>query len=183
MGKLVLVTGGSRSGKSAFGQRWAEALPGSRVFVATCPLIDAEMNERIRRHQEARADAGWSTIEEPLDLAAALARASRHAVVLVDCLTLWINNVVYEAEQRGLDITEDDISQRSRAVIEAARQHGGTVIFITNEVGMGVVPESPLGRRFRDVAGRANQIFGAACDEVHLAVCGQILKIKPQLPQ
>jgi adenosylcobinamide kinase / adenosylcobinamide-phosphate guanylyltransferase len=180
MGKLILVTGGSRSGKSAFGQKWAESLPGPRVFVATCPVIDGEMNERIRRHQAARAGRGWATLEEPLELATAFDHASQYPVVLVDCLTLWINNIIYEAQQRGADVTESDIAAHGEAVIEAARRHGGTVLFITNEVGLGVVPESPLGRRFRDLAGRVNQVFGAACDEVYLAVCGQILKIKPQ---
>jgi adenosylcobinamide kinase/adenosylcobinamide-phosphate guanylyltransferase len=179
MSRLILVTGGSRSGKSGFGQNLAESLPGARAFVATCPVIDAEMNERIRRHQEERSGRGWITIEEPLDLPSALDRARRQPVVLVDCLTLWINNAMYAAEQQGAEVTETDIARRARAVIDAARAHGGTIIFITNEVGMGLVPESPLGRRFRDLAGRSNQIFGSACDEVHLAVCGQILQIKP----
>jgi len=183
MSRLILVTGGSRSGKSAFGQTLAESLPGPRAFVATCPVIDPEMNERIRRHREARAGRGWETLEEPLELAEAFRRAAGHAVVLVDCLTLWINNAMYAAEQTGAELSEDDIARRARAVLDAARAHGGTVLFITNEVGMGIVPESPLGRQFRDLAGRANQVFGHGCDEVYLAVCGQILQIKPNPSQ
>jgi adenosylcobinamide kinase/adenosylcobinamide-phosphate guanylyltransferase len=178
--KLVLVTGGSRSGKSAFAQAMAEALPGPRAFVATCPVIDAEMDDRIRRHREARSGRDWWTIEEPLDLAAAFCRAQGEPVVLVDCITLWINNLLYEAGRQGVDVTESAVAERCQPVIRAARAHGGTVIFVTNEVGMGLVPETPLGRRYRDLAGRANQVLGAACDEVFLVVCGQPLRIKPQ---
>lgn len=178
--RLILVTGGSRSGKSAFAQTLAEALPGPRVYVATCPVIDAEMDERIRLHREARGGRGWQTIEEPLDLAAAFDQARGAAVVLVDCLTLWINNVMYEAGPRGEEISEADITERCQPVIRAARAQGGTVLLVTNEVGMGLVPATPLGRRYRDLAGRANQVFGAACDEVYLVACGQPLRIKPQ---
>jgi len=180
MNKIILVTGGSRGGKSAFAQRLAEALPGPRTFVATCPVVDAEMCERIRLHQAARSARDWRTLEEPLDLAAAFCDAGEQPVVLVDCLTLWVNNVMYEAEQQGETVSEADIEGRFKPILEAARKHGGTVIFVTNEVGMGLVPETPLGRRFRDLAGRANQIVAAACDEVFLVVCGQPLKIKPQ---
>lgn len=181
MSRLILVTGGSRSGKSAFAQKLAENLPGPRAFVATCPVIDFEMGERIRRHQEARSERDWQhTIEESLDLAAAFCRAKDDAVVLVDCLTLWANNLLFEAEQKGKLLTEADASHRCLPVMESARAHGGTIIFVTNEVGMGLVPETPLGRRFRDVAGRINQMIAAACDEVFLVVCGQPLQIKSQ---
>jgi len=122
----------------------------------------------------------WQTLEEPLDLAAAFLRAGSHSVVLVDCLTLWVNNVMYEAEQQGKTLSETEIAERCGPVLQAARSHGGTVIFVTNEVGMGIVPQTPLGRNFRDLAGRVNQTVAAACDEVFLAVCGQTLKIKPQ---
>jgi len=180
MSKLILVTGGSRSGKSAFSQGLAEALPGSRAFVATCPVIDQEMSARIRRHQEARCGRDWWTIEEPLDLAAAFQCAKGESVVLVDCLTLWVNNLLFEAEQKGESLSEADAAKHCLPVLEAARAHGGTVIFVTNEVGFGVVPETPLGRRFRDLAGRVNQMIAAACDEVFFVVCGQPLQIKFQ---
>lgn len=180
MSKLILVTGGSRSGKSAFAQRLAEALPGPRVFVATCPVIDPEMDERIRRHQDARSLHEWQTLEETLDLAAAFQRAQGQPVLLVDCLTLWVNNVMFEAEQRGQSVSEADMASRCQPVLAAARAHGGTIIFVTNEVGMSLVPETSLGRRFRDLAGRVSQTIAASCDEVFLVVCGQPLKIKPQ---
>lgn len=181
MSTLILVTGGSRSGKSAFAQKLAEALPGPHAFVATCPVIDPEMNDRILRHQAARSKRDWRTIEEPFDLPSAFCRTKEQPVVLVDCLTLWINNVLYEAEQRGVSVSEAEIAERCLPVIDAARSHGGTVIFVTNEVGMGLVPETPLGRCFRDLAGRVNQMIAAACNEVFLVVCGQTLKIKPQI--
>ncbi|MEI8235152.1 MAG: bifunctional adenosylcobinamide kinase/adenosylcobinamide-phosphate guanylyltransferase [Verrucomicrobiota bacterium] len=181
MSKFILVTGGSRSGKSAFAQKLAEALPGPRAFVATCPVIDPEMNHRILRHQAARSGRDWRTIEEPFDLSSAFCRAKEQPVVLVDCLTLWINNVLYEAEQRGASVSEAEMAECCQPVIDAARGHGGTVIFVTNEVGMGLVPETPLGRCFRDLAGRVNQVIAAACDEVFLVVCGQPLQIKPQI--
>ena len=180
MSKLILVTGGSRSGKSAFAQGLAEALSGLRAFVATCPVIDPEMGARIRRHQEDRNGRDWRTIEEPLDLAAAFQCANSESVVLIDCLTLWVNNLLFEAEQKGKSLSEVDAASRCLPVLEAARAHGGTVIFVTNEVGMGIVPETPLGRRFRDLAGRVNQMIAADCDEVFLVVCGQPLQIKFQ---
>jgi len=180
MGRCILVTGGSRSGKSIVAQRLAQSLAGPRAFVATCPAIDDEMRERIRKHQQARRRSDWLTVEEPLDLAAAIERASDHPVVLVDCLTLWVNNLMHEAGLRGREVSESQIARHCKEAIGACRRHSGTIIFVTNEVGMGIVPEDKLTRRFRDLAGRANQTIAAACDEVILAVCGQALTIKPQ---
>ena len=180
MGRCILVTGGSRSGKSMFAQRLAESLAGPRAFLATCPVIDDEMQERIRKHQESRRRGEWQTLEEPLDLTGALARARKHPVVLVDCLTLWVNNLMHEAGQRGKAFSESQMTRRCTDTLRACREHPGTIIFVTNEVGMGIVPENETSRRFRDLAGRANQTIAAACDEVFLVVCGQPLKIKPQ---
>ena len=178
MARIVLVTGGSRSGKSAHAQRLAESLPGRRVFVATCPALDGETRERIRRHQEARARADWHTIEETADLAEALTTADGFDVVLVDCLTLWIGNRMHEAETRGGEVTEDAIALRCGEILEAARRRKGTVIFVTNEVGMGIVPDNAMARRFRDLAGRCNQTMAAGADEVLLLTCGIPLTLK-----
>jgi adenosylcobinamide kinase/adenosylcobinamide-phosphate guanylyltransferase len=178
MSRIVLVTGGSRGGKSAYAQKLAESLPGPRTFMATCPVIDDEMRERVRKHRQARRSAQWQTIEEALDVAAALRRTKQQRVVLVDCVTLWVNNLMYEAERSGKTVSESQIVRHCRHVLAACREHPGTVIFVTNEVGMGIVPENALSRRYRDLVGRANQIIAAASDEVDLVVCGQVLKIK-----
>jgi len=175
---IHLITGGSRSGKSAYAQMLAEALPGPRAYVATCPVIDAETAERVKRHQEARGASAWETIEEPVDLAGAIGRAAAYRVILIDCLTLWINNLLYEAEQRGEILTEEATAIRCHAVIAACQAFPGTVIFVTNEVGMGIVPENEVARRFRDCAGRCNQLIAAAATEVTLVVSGILLRLK-----
>ena len=172
MARVILVTGGSRSGKSRHALTLAESLPGPRAFVATCPPLDDEMRERIRKHRAARRDAAWQTIEEPTDLARVLGASAEFEVVLVDCLTLWVGNLMHEADERGEQMGEDEIEQCCRAVLEACAKRSGAVLFVTNEVGMGIVPENALARRFRDLAGRCNQMVAAAADEVILMVCG-----------
>src|SRR6516165_8147488 len=104
--KSILVTGGCRSGKSGFAQELALKCSTSQAFIATCPLVDEEMNERIRRHQRDRQSQGWRTIEEPIDLPAAIRTARDKEVVLIDCLTLWISNILLEAEERGAQVSE-----------------------------------------------------------------------------
>ena len=178
MAEIHLVTGGSRSGKSAYAQALAEARPGPRAYLATCPVIDAETAERVKRHREARGAAAWETIEEPVDLAGAIGRAAAYPVLLVDCLTLWINNLFYEAEHREEVFTEEATTLRCRELIAACGAHPGTVIFVTNEVGMGIVPENEAARRFRDCAGRCNQVIAAAAAEVTLVVSGIPLQLK-----
>jgi len=179
MSKAILVTGGSRSGKSSFAQKLAESLPAPRAYIATAPVIDEEMRERIRKHQLARRRKDWNTIEAPLELAEALRSAKDHPVVLIDCLTLWINNLMFEAEKRGKELSEATVARRCKELLQACKEHPGTIIFVTNEVGMSIVPENKLARRFRDLAGRANQVIANGCDEVMLVVCGQTLRIKP----
>lgn len=179
MGDVVLITGGSRSGKSTLAQRMAESLPAPRVFVATCPVFDdEEMLERIRRHREARAAAGWSTVEDEVGLAAALASRSDAGVLVVDCLTLWINNLMRRAEVEGRDLGDDEMIDEARRVSEAARSAAGTTILVSNEVAMGIVPDSPMVRLYRDLVGRCNQTVAAAADVVVLTVCGLPLVVK-----
>ena len=178
MARIILVTGGSRSGKSRHAQKLAESQDGLRAFIATCPVIDGEMRARVRKHQRARKSSDWHTIEETLDLASALLRSRDYAVVLVDCVTLWVNNVLYEAMQRGKTVSEAQIARLCRQALDACGQHPGTIIFVTNEVGMSIVPDNQLSRRFRDLAGRANQIIAAASDQVYFLVCGQALELK-----
>lgn len=183
MARVILITGGCRSGKSDFAQTLAESLPGRRVYVATAPVIDAEMVERVRRHQAARG-ADWHTVEEPVALAKVLGGEDvrGHDVVLVDCLTLWVNNLMYVAQQTGRDVSEDDVTGEAEQVVAASRAlDGATVIFVTNEVGLGVVPDNPLARRYRDLVGRCNQTMAAAADVVTLVTCGIPLNLKGSL--
>lgn len=178
MGKVVLVTGGCRSGKSRFAQQMAEAVGPNRLYIATAPVLDFEMEERITRHRQARARRNWSTCEEPIDLAGALGVTAGFDAVLCDCLTLWVNNLLYQAEQEQSNFIEDDMARLAQEVVDVARQYSNPVIFVTNEVGLGIVPADALSRRFRDLAGRCNQVIAAAADEVFVLISGVPLKIK-----
>jgi adenosylcobinamide kinase/adenosylcobinamide-phosphate guanylyltransferase len=178
MSRMILITGGARSGKSAYAQNLAEALRGPRAFVATCPVTDAEMAERVERHRQARAANAWRTREEPIDLPDALAQTADCPTVLVDCLTLWINNLMYRAAEHGRAVSEDDVRLRCRALIEAVQRHRGTVIFVSGEVGLGIVPENPEARLFRDLLGRCNQLLATEADQVTFVACGLPLHLK-----
>lgn len=178
MARIILVTGGSRSGKSAYAQRLAESLPGPRTYIATAPVLDEEMGERVKKHRQAREASQWRTIEETVDLPGALEAAGESKAVLVDCLTLWVNNLLFEAGKRKEDLTEEAVAEKCRGVLDACAGLAGTVIFVTNEVGMGIVPDNPLSRRFRDLAGRCNQIMADRADAVAFLVSGQPLSLK-----
>ncbi len=170
MGGVTLITGGARSGKSRHALRLAESTAGPRTFIATCPAVDAEMRERIERHRREREGRGWATIEEETDLAGALARAE--GVALVDCLTLWVNNLVHAADLRGEALGEDTVAALAADAVAAAADRPEDALFVTNEVGMGIVPDNAAARRFRDLAGRCNQVAAAAADRVLLLVSG-----------
>lgn len=178
MAEIVLVTGGCRSGKSAYAQQLAESLPPSRLFVATCPVTDDEMQQRIEHHRRARRDRGWETVEEQLDLAAVFRDNARHNVILVDCITLWVNNWMYAAECASRRICEEEIAAQTGRVLDAAGTCCGTAVFVTNEVGLGVVPANAAARGYRDLVGRANQILAARADVVTLVCCGIPLQLK-----
>jgi adenosylcobinamide kinase/adenosylcobinamide-phosphate guanylyltransferase len=170
--KIVLVVGGCRSGKSAYAEALGRTLAGPRGFVATCPVTDDEMRRRIDAHRQARRDHGWETIEEQLDLARVFREHRDHGVLLVDCLTLWVNNLMYYGPRGGDPPDEAEIVRRCGEMLEAAGPCRGTIIFVSNEVGMGIVPETAEARRYRDLVGRANQTIAARADTVTLVSCG-----------
>ncbi|HEX4768141.1 MAG TPA: bifunctional adenosylcobinamide kinase/adenosylcobinamide-phosphate guanylyltransferase [Lichenihabitans sp.] len=167
----LLVLGGARSGKSRFAEAEAVASGLDAVYVATASPWDDEMRARIARHRADRADAGWRTIEEPLALVEVLERASAaDRIVLVDCLTLWLSNVMLDGRDPG---SEGD---RLAALMP---ELAGPVIFVSNEVGSGIVPDNALGRAFRDAQGRLNQAMATACGRAVLVVAGLPLWLKP----
>ncbi|MCP4296870.1 MAG: bifunctional adenosylcobinamide kinase/adenosylcobinamide-phosphate guanylyltransferase [Proteobacteria bacterium] len=179
MSKLILITGGARSGKSSYALELAESLSEKRLFVATCPTIDPEMSERVRRHQEEREGRGWQTIETELDLKDLLSNmGTKYDVILIDCITLWVNNLLFDAEKKGVVVTDQIVGDFCREWIETTRNQQNVVICVTNEVGLGIVPENPLARKYRDLVGTANQMIGKAADDVALVSCGIPLYIK-----
>jgi adenosylcobinamide kinase / adenosylcobinamide-phosphate guanylyltransferase len=168
--RSLLVLGGARSGKSAYAQRLAEAQSPERLYLATAAPGDEEMAARIARHQADRGQ-GWTTVEEPLGIAAALlTHAQAGRVVVVDCLTLWLSNLMLAGRDPGPAVM---------ALAAAIGHLTGPVIFVSNEVGMGIVPDNKLGREFRDWQGRANREIGAASDAVIFVAAGIPLQLKP----
>ena len=178
MGRLILITGGSRSGKSDYALGAAEAIHGPHAFVATCSAEDNEMRERIKKHQESRDSSVWSTIEEPLRLTGVLRNNGHFQVFLIDCLTLWVSNMMFDASKRGQTLSEAEVADRVSELLQVVSEISATTICVTNEVGWGIVPEDPVSRLFRDVVGRCNQIVAGAADEVILVSCGIPLKLK-----
>ena len=166
---LALVLGGARSGKSAHAERMVTESGLGPVYVATAEAGDAEMAERIAHHR-ARRGGGWRTIEEPDDVEAVLAAEARpDRAILVDCLTLWLSNIMHSGS---------DIEGRTQALCDTARGLPGLVVCVSNEVGLGLVPETPLGRRFRDAQGRLNQAVAAAADRVLFVAAGLPITLK-----
>ena len=164
---VTLILGGARSGKSRHAEQIIQALPPPWIYIATGQAFDGEMCERIAEHRRRRGD-GWWTIEAPLDLAGALAEVGDRPV-LIDCLTLWLSNLML-----------DDRSLGTAAAVfeEALTRRGAPTLLVSNEVGMGIVPETPLGRRFRDEAGRLNQRIAAKAGRVLFMVAGMPMTVK-----
>jgi adenosylcobinamide kinase/adenosylcobinamide-phosphate guanylyltransferase len=170
--RLILIGGGVRSGKSRFAVAYARRLGPARVFLATAQAFDDEMRARIARHREERA-GDFVTVEEPAALPEALGRCGDADVVVIDCLTLWLSNLLCA------DVAPEEIVRRVDALAAAAAARSAPTLVVTNEVGMGIVPETPLGRAFRDLAGTAHQRLAAASDEIYAALLGTILRLHP----
>ena len=169
----VLVLGGARCGKSAFAEKLVTESGLERIYLATAEPGDAEMAERIAAHR-ARRGSGWRTIEEPQALEARLAEnAGEGRALLVECLTLWVSNLM---------LAGADTEVRGRALCETARRLPGLLVLVSNEVGLGLVPETPLGRRFRDAQGRLNQAVAAIATHVVFVAAGLPLSLKGALP-
>lgn len=163
-----LVLGGARSGKSRHAQALAEATGLRRTYLATAEARDEEMAARIAQHQADRGE-GWQTLEAPLDMPEALGRIAESDVVLVDCLTLWLTNVM---------LGDRDVETETEALVAALAAARQPVILVSNEVGLGLVPETPLGRAFRDAQGRLNQRMAEEVEEVRFVAAGLPLVLK-----
>jgi adenosylcobinamide kinase/adenosylcobinamide-phosphate guanylyltransferase len=169
--RSLLVLGGARSGKSRYAQLSAEASGKSPILIATAAGHDTEMADRIARHRAERGPQ-WRVIEEAIDVGGTLTRETKHdRIVVVDCLTLWLSNLM---------LREKDTDAATEALALTLGHLAGPVIFISNEVGMGIVPENDLARRFRDAQGRLNQRLASACESVIFIAAGLPLVLKPQ---
>lgn len=170
----VLVLGGARSGKTGFAERLAMRAGHTPAYLATAEALDGEMRERVRTHQEQRKGR-FATIEEPLELTQTLLRAARdHDVILVDCLTLWITNL--------LGANRDVAGAVEELALTLSEIEQVKVILVSNEVGLGIVPDNPLARSFRDLAGSAHQRLAEICDDVYFIVAGLPMVLKGEQP-
>lgn len=172
MGSLVLVGGGARSGKSGFALAKAASIGPRRGFVATAEARDTEMEDRIANHRRMR-DSSWQTVEEPLELGGAIAALSRCDVVVVDCLTLWMANRLGGGE------SPPSILVKLEELLAVIARCSHPVLVVTNEVGMGIVPASPVGRAFRDLTGAAHRRLSRDAAEIYLFTLGTGLRIRP----
>jgi adenosylcobinamide kinase / adenosylcobinamide-phosphate guanylyltransferase len=165
---IILITGGARSGKSVRAEARALSFAGRPVYLATAEALDTEMCERIARHR-ARRGAEWLGREEPLELARALVETDGGGARLVDCLTLWLSNLIH---------AERDFAEETSLLTETLKRQRSPVVLVTNEVGLGIVPDNALARRFRDAAGVMNQMIAAVADEVEFIVAGLPMRLK-----
>jgi adenosylcobinamide kinase / adenosylcobinamide-phosphate guanylyltransferase len=165
---IVLITGGARSGKSRYAEARVRAFPGQPVYVATAEALDDEMAERIAKHRARRGD-DWIEREVPLDLVQALIQTDGGGARLVDCLTLWLSNLLH---------ANRDWSQAVSELAEALRRQTSPVVLVTNEVGLGIVPDNALARIYRDAAGYMNQTIASIAGEVEFIVAGLPMKLK-----
>jgi adenosylcobinamide kinase/adenosylcobinamide-phosphate guanylyltransferase len=172
---LVFLLGGARSGKSSLAIDLARQWDGPVVLVATAEARDEEMAEKIRRHRAERPRS-WTTIEEPFDLSGTLAGVDDEAAVVVDCLSLWVANALDRGD------TDPHIEEQARAAAELAKGRRALTVVVSNEVGLGIVPATPLGRSYRDVLGRVNTLWASAADDAALVVAGRAVRLESLRP-
>jgi len=179
MGKIILVTGGARSGKSSFAEKLALKIGNGRAaYVATAQIFDDEMNFRVKLHKARRGD-NWQTFEAPFDAEKEiLTAAETFNAILFDCVTIYVSNFLCAANLDDEKFLYDNMRGLIQKLIDAAKSSDATTIFVTNEVGGGIVPENKLARRFRDLAGLANQMLAAQAEKVFLTVAGIAIDIK-----
>ncbi len=209
--KLIFVTGGARSGKSAFALEMANSIGNKKCYLATAQALDSEMEDRITKHKTERGD-GWDCVEEPMQVVEKIQELKgRYDLILFDCLTLWLSNLMHsnpfpsplegeacpesrsllrqaqdERHRRGqglkevlaLEGCEGGLKKEVNSLISACKASESTVIVVSNEVGLGIVPDNALARRFRDLAGTANQLFAKAADEAYFVLSGIPMKLK-----
>jgi adenosylcobinamide kinase / adenosylcobinamide-phosphate guanylyltransferase len=172
VGTITLVTGGARSGKSAYAIARAMERGPARFFLATAEALDDEMRARIAHHRRSRPP-GFETVEAPLDVVAGLSRLEgRAAIVVLDCLTLWVSNLM------GASLTDDAVLAEAESLARALKHASFASVIVTDEVGAGIVPDNPAARRFRDLLGWTNQAIGAAADEIVMMVAGHPMRVK-----
>ncbi len=185
--KNILVIGGARSGKSDFVLELALRLDKPALFVATAEAGDEEMQQRIEKHRKARP-ADWDTLEATMHVGnRILQKAGEVQVVIVDCITLLVSNIIGQrsdkaGEQIDTSLVEEDVTNEIDELIECSKHINASFIIVTNEVGTGLVPANKIGRLYRDVLGRANQLLAQWADEVYVMVAGLPVKIKPVTP-
>ena len=186
MGEMVLITGGARSGKSSFAEKMAAERSAKVLYIATAIAFDEEMKDRIRQHRQSRPQI-WDTYEGYKDLDAVLhEKAMNYDVILLDCVTVMLTNLLWEypgidfeqPSREVLEKAEQYVRNEFEKLTAAAKTFKGTLIMVTNELGSGLVPEAPIARSFRDIAGRVNQQLAASCQKVYLTVCGIPIQIK-----
>jgi adenosylcobinamide kinase/adenosylcobinamide-phosphate guanylyltransferase len=165
---IILITGGARSGKSVRAEARALSFPGKPTYIATAEALDTEMRERIEKHR-ARRGVDWLERETPLELVTALAETDGGGARLVDCLTLWLSNLLHAGR---------DWAKEADALADALARQKSPVVLVTNEVGLGIVPDNALARQFRDAAGLVNQLVARVADEVEFLVAGLPMRVK-----
>lgn len=180
-GKIILVTGGARSGKSEVAEQLAAAVSDRVIYLATAGVQDGEMADRVRMHRQ-RRPTGWITVEETHRLADALNSVPKGSCVLVDCLTLWTTNLLLDESLPRQGATEAEkekyILNETCCVLDTARFRDLTLILVSNQVGCGIVPNNKLARSFRDIAGRVNKTVAAGADRVYLVTAGIPVELK-----